>query len=283
MLAFHSGWEPAPRRTPPATTLLAVGDVHGCDDHLQAMEQVLATVIAAAGEEGRRCEVVMVGDYTDRGPSSLGVLRRLGRMDARLGVPVHRLLGNHDQFLLECLRAQPDPEVLALWLDNGGITVLAECGIDEAALGDADPAEIASRLRGQLGPELMSLLRGLKVGWPAGGYLFVHAGVQPAQPLETQQAADLIWIREPFLTGADWSHDFAVVHGHTPLGPDVHAHRIGIDSGCFRTGALSAVELADDRLRFHVVSDAPGSDDLAALLPSDQRRRFVADVIKASV
>lgn len=274
MLAFRSDWESAPRRTPPATTLLAVGDVHGCDEHLRAMERVLATVIAEAGDEGRRSELVMVGDYTDRGPSSLGVLRRLAAMDARLGVPVHRLLGNHDQLVVECLRVEPDPEVLALWLANGGVTVLVECGIDEVDLDDSDPAEIASRLREGLGPDLVTVLRDLEIGWPSGGYLFLHAGVQPAQPLETQEAADLIWIREPFLTGAGWSHDFAVVHGHTPLGPDVHGHRVGIDSGCFRTGALTAVELADDRLRFHVVSDALGPDELAAVLPTDQRRHF---------
>ncbi|MGD9510307.1 MAG: metallophosphoesterase [Geminicoccaceae bacterium] len=276
MLAFHSDWEPAPQRTPSATTLLAVGDVHGCDEHLRAMEQVLAALVAEAGRDGRRCEVVMVGDYTDRGPSSLGVLRRLRSIDTRLGAPVHRLLGNHDQLLTECLRAQPDSEILSLWLVNGGATVLAECGIEEVDLGDADPAEIASRLRDGLGPDLVSLLGELEVGWAAGGYLFVHAGVQPAQPLESQEATDLIWIRQPFLSGAGWSHDFAVVHGHTPLGPDVHAHRIGVDSGCFRTGALTAVELADDRLRFHVVSDALDPDELAALLPTDQRRRFVA-------
>ena len=274
MLACHSGWEPAPQQTPPATTLLAVGDVHGCEAHLQAMERVLATAIAEAGRLGRRAEVVMLGDYIDRGPSSLGVLRRLAAIDRRLGVPVHRLLDNHDQLLLECLRSQPDPAVLALWLANGGGTVLAECGIGAVDPGDADPAAIAARLRARIGPESMGLLEALRLGWPSGGYLFAHAGVQPAQPLATQQASELIWVREPFLTGAGWLHDFAVVHGHTPLGPDVRSHRIGVDSGCFRTGALTAVELADDRLRFHVVADAADPDRLAAALPSDQPRRF---------
>ncbi|MFO1046485.1 MAG: metallophosphoesterase [Geminicoccaceae bacterium] len=274
MLAFHSDWEPAPQRTPPATTLLAVGDVHGCEQHLRAMERVLGQAIAEAGGQGRRCELVMLGDYIDRGPSSLGVLRRLVAMDQRLGVPVHRLLGNHDQLLLECLRHQPDPDDLALWLANGGGTVLAECGIGEVDPDDADPAAVAAQLRARIGPELTGLLKELKLGWPSGGYLFAHAGVQPAQQLATQQASELIWIREPFLTGAGWIHDFAVVHGHTPLGPDLRSHRVGVDSGCFRTGALTAVELADDRLRFHVVADVTDAEKLAAALPSDQPRRF---------
>ena len=161
--------------------------------------------------------------------------------------------------------ARDTPGVLrAIVVSADGLRLATSPGTD-AALGDrlsAAASGLVSLARGtahllDTGPVTQTILE------MAGGYLFVHAGVQPAQPLETQQAADLIWIREPFLTGVGWCHDFAVVHGHTPLGPDVHTHRIGIDSGCFRTGALSAVELADDRLRFHVVSDAPDPGELA--------------------
>ena len=99
LYAFRSDWEPGPRRTPPDTTLLAVGDVHGCAAHLDALLGWLGPVIARAADAGRRCMLVMIGDYVDRGPDSLGVLDRLGGLEAALGVPVHLLLGNHDQFL----------------------------------------------------------------------------------------------------------------------------------------------------------------------------------------
>ena len=36
LYAFTSAWEPAPRPTPEGTTLLAVGDVHGCSAQLDA-------------------------------------------------------------------------------------------------------------------------------------------------------------------------------------------------------------------------------------------------------
>src|SRR3546814_11987521 len=55
---------------------------------------------------------------------------------------------------------------------------------------------------------------------------------------------------EPFLSGHDWPHPVTVVHGHTPEGPTVLAHRIGVDSGVFASGCLTAVELSGDRLRF---------------------------------
>jgi serine/threonine protein phosphatase 1 len=42
-----------------------------------------------------------------------------------------------------------------------------------------------------------------------------------------------------------------VVHGHTiSERPEVKHNRIGIDTGAFMTGRLTAVELRDDKLRF---------------------------------
>lgn len=274
MYSFRSSWEQAPRRTPPGTTLLAVGDVHGCSAHLAAMLTLLGPVIAQAGEQGRRCELAMVGDYTDRGPDSLGVLRRLGGLEETLGIPVHLLRGNHDQFLIECLRIMPDPDALDSWCFNGGDTTLVECGIDPDAIEDADPAEISARLRERLGPELIKLLRGLVPYWRSGGYLFVHGGVHPTQPLEAHSIDDLVWLREPFLGGEGWQHPFAVVHGHTPLGPEVFPHRVGVDSGCYDTGVLTAVELADDRLRFHGVASGPDLRAFRDGLTPDQARAF---------
>jgi hypothetical protein len=57
-------------------------------------------------------------------------------------------------------------------------------------------------------------------------------------------------------------------------GPEVFPHRIGIDSGCFHTGVLTAVELANDWLRFHGVASM---GDLWAFrdgLNPDQARAF---------
>ena len=218
----------------------------------------------------------MLGDYVDRGPDSLGVLRRLGRLEADLGCPVDLLLGNHDRLLDQSIRLMPDPEVMACWCENGGDTTLAECGIGLDELDGGDPAAIAARVRARLGPKLIRLVRDLAPAVRAGGYLFVHAGIDPGRAPEEHGVDELVWLREPFLTGTGWRHPFAVVHGHTPCGPDVHPHRIGVDSGCFHTGVLTAVELADDRLRFHCVTREPDLRALSALLDPVQPRRFSA-------
>ena len=81
-------------------------------------------------------------------------------------------------------------------------------------------------------------------------------------------------LREPFLSGRDWRHPFTAVHGHTIRGPEVLPHRIAIDSGAYRTGVLTAVQLADERLRFFCVTSEPKLKAFKRLPGLDQQRRF---------
>ena len=77
----------------------------------------------------------------------------------------------------------------------------------------------------------------------AGDYLFVHAGIRPHVALDQQSTRDLRWIREGFLD-CPVDHGRLVVHGHSIVPEiDVHHNRIGVDTGCYRTGRLSALVL----------------------------------------
>ncbi|MGH7088716.1 MAG: metallophosphoesterase family protein, partial [Stellaceae bacterium] len=54
---------------------------------------------------------------------------------------------------------------------------------------------------------------------------------------------DLMWIREEFLS-SEASFGRIVVHGHTiSEEPDVRRNRIGIDTGAFMSGRLTALVL----------------------------------------
>jgi serine/threonine protein phosphatase 1 len=79
-----------------------------------------------------------------------------------------------------------------------------------------------------------------------GSHLFVHAGVRPEVPLQEQKADDLLWIRRPFLT-RNHGLPYTVVHGHT-FRSDYSItrlpHRIGIDTGAFMSGRLTALPLS---------------------------------------
>ena len=74
-----------------------------------------------------------------------------------------------------------------------------------------------------------------------GDYFFVHAGIRPGIQIDQQSQADMRWIREPFLLD-DTDHGFVVVHGHT-IREEVEQrpNRIGIDTGAYRTGVLTAL------------------------------------------
>lgn len=255
--------------------LFAIGDVHGHLKLLDALLDVLAPEFTAARERGLGCELVMIGDYVDRGPASLGVLRRLIGLESQLGFPVHLLRGNHDHYMIDFLTAeQPDPEALEAWCGNGGESTLAELGIHMRELLDHDPRELAARARTAAGPEVLAILDRLQLYRAIGEYVFVHAGVQPGLPLAAHTLRDLLWLREPFLTGHDWQHPFTVVHGHTIRGPEVFPHRIAIDSGAYRAGVLTAVQLAGAELRFWCVTNDARLKAFGRLPSAAQGRRF---------
>lgn len=90
-----------------------------------------------------------------------------------------------------------------------------------------------------------------------GDYVFVHAGIRPGVPLEQQRPEDLMWIRNEFLN-ASRTQDKVVVHGHSlMMRPQVHDHRIGIDTGAYATNVLTSLVLEGTERRF--LSTGPGS------------------------
>jgi len=83
-----------------------------------------------------------------------------------------------------------------------------------------------------------------------GDYVFVHGGIKPGVRLDRQAPTDLLWIREPFLSHPRPS-DKMIVHGHTPTNePYRDAHRIGVDTGAYATGILTAARILDGAVQF---------------------------------
>jgi len=96
-----------------------------------------------------------------------------------------------------------------------------------------------------------------------GDYLFVHAGIRPGVELHEQRQSDLRWIREPFLLD-ETEHGFVVVHGHT-ISSEVEerTNRIGIDTGAFATGVLTALAI-EGRERWYLDTRAPAETAVPA-------------------
>jgi serine/threonine protein phosphatase 1 len=253
---FVSDWRDAPGRVPDREVVCAIGDVHGQLGHLRALAGWLAENVLVR-REGHR-SLVTLGDYVDRGPNGIGVLGFLTGFDPP-GVRVTRLIGNHDLFLKTFLFDQTiDFDFVDFWFANGGGSTALELGLRPENFYREDLRALQARARARLPAAAAECLARLRASERIGSYLFVHGGVDPGRPLAEHDLSDLVTMREPFLQGSGWRHDFVVVHGHTVCGPEVRAHRIACDSGAFATGVLTSVQLEADRLRFVIATGAGG-------------------------
>jgi serine/threonine protein phosphatase 1 len=190
----------------------AIGDVHGRHDLLlPALDWV------ERHARGGPAKIVLLGDYIDRGPSSREVVETLIRGPAQPNLSFTCLMGNHEAMLLASL---DDPSWRWNWLANGGDITLKSYG-------------------GKIPEEHIGWMRSLPLRVEDEHRHFVHAGFNPYLELDAQTPDDLLWIREPFVSG-DFDFGKHVVHGHTPQanGPDLRRHRSNLDVGAFWTGRL---------------------------------------------
>jgi len=223
------------------TVHYGVGDIHGMRGLL---DNLLGSIEADASASHERATVVFLGDLVNRGPSSRQVLERLIVGPQRRGDRWITLRGNHDQLLLDAVAGKSEAAFRQL-MQKGGAETLASYGVGrrEASL---------SRARRAIPSEHLRFLDALPFYFHAGDHLFVHAGIDPQVPLDRQKEAVMMTIREPFLRKS-YLLPFTVVHGHVPSanGPVVAPQRIGIDTGAYATGVLTAVALRNgDTPRF---------------------------------
>ena len=223
----------------------AVGDIHG---RLDLLDQLLAEIHAQlARRPAHKVLLVFVGDLIDRGPSSAEVIERL-RTYRRDGVKTMFLLGNHEEVLLRILGGEP--ELITKWRWFGGAECLKSYGVDPSQLTGRSEQEALEIVRNAIPKEHKEFLESFVDTCRFGDYLFVHAGIRPGVEVDQQSQTDLRWIREPFLLD-DTDHGFVVVHGHT-ISPEVELmpNRIGIDTGAYRTGVLTALAIEGSRTWF---------------------------------
>ena len=218
--------------------LYAIGDVHGCLPQLLEIERQIEA--DATGVEGEKW-IVMLGDYVDRGPQSAQVLDHL-LQPAPPGFERFCLMGNHEQMMLDFL---DDPLTNAYWLEQGGLETLQSYGRHSKAASGRGESGLPG-VRQQIPADHLRFLDELAVGLSLPGWIFVHAGIRPGRTLAEQTDEDLLWIREPFLSGRLVGAP-RVVHGHTPSPePEVTPYRVCLDTQCFFTGRLTAARITQD-------------------------------------
>lgn len=242
---------------PEGTRLIAVGDIHG---QLALLHELMARLEAeCSAAPVTETHLIFLGDYIDRGPSSAETVDWLAGLALDWATP-HFLRGNHEQCFLAILNGTAPEDMAAAWLDYGGRETLYSYGLGSRTLYSNDLEDIYQAMRQAVPEHHRRFLEATRPSLRFGDYLFAHAGVRPGVPVAAQTEDDLLWIREPFLSS---SEDFGavVVHGHTiTLAPQNRRNRIGIDTGAYRHGVLTAVVLEGCERRFVTAQAASHAD-----------------------
>ena len=190
--------------------IYVIGDIHGC---LEPLHRLMRELRLSEADE-----VVFLGDYIDRGPDSKGVIEYLLTLQGRYTF----LMGNHERMFLDFLQGKER----ALFLYNGGTATLESYG----------------GLR-RIPATHLAFLDRLRPYDETEDYLFVHAGIRPAIPLQEQDESDLLWIREEFYAYPG-RFPKTVVFGHTPMREVLmEDDRIGIDTACVYGNKLTCLIL----------------------------------------
>jgi serine/threonine protein phosphatase 1 len=201
------------------------GDAHGFYE--EAVHLAGEVGAHAAGREHRR---IWLGDYIDRGPHAAQLVDYLISSKADRPQDIF-LMGNHEDMLLANIDGYPSPyppERRAVMAEsffvNGGSATLASYGVASVV---------------QLPPAHLEFFKSLALSWEDERRYYVHAGVRPGVPLAKQDRYDQLWIRSEFLLARQRFPKY-VVHGHTPVGPEVEDNRCNLDSGIYINRVLTA-------------------------------------------
>ncbi len=217
----------------PETPVAVIGDIHGRVDLLRRM------LVKLSGQ-APGVRQVFVGDYIDRGPDSYSVLEELRNLDQAVC-----LCGNHEVMLLEFLDSPI--ELGGRWLRNGGINTLESFGIKFELGSDSDAIVQASRMLGQeLANGTKDWLRNLPLSWKSGNLLVTHAGPDPSRPISGQKESNFLWGHNRFLRD-NRKDGVWVAHGHWARDvASVGNGRIGVDTGAWKSGQLTAALISTE-------------------------------------
>jgi len=207
--------------------LFVVGDIHGCARELE--------VLLGALPLGPEDTIVFVGDYVDRGPASMDVVRTLLELQRNEKARTVCLKGNHEDMLLAYM-GYPGHHGEA-FMYNGGDATLASYGVS--------PWLSGSDLANALPADHLGFLCCLEKMYLAPPFLITHAGIDPERSLADQREKDLFWIRERFI---EHPHrlPYTVCFGHTARYEVLIdlPYKIGLDTGCVYGNRLSCIQLS---------------------------------------
>ena len=207
--------------------IYAMSDIHGC---LGAFEKALGTIDL----DNPDSRLVLLGDYCDRGPDSLGFFRLVMDMAERYGERVIALRGNHEEMFLEYIDEVADPDFARAWMLADSNLATARSFLSEDDFAHLSHLLLLRRFEdayrfavGRMKDEhsdVIKWVRGLPYYYESGfGQVFVHAGID-------EEAGDLWRVGTP----VEW---------FTAMPPDYAGERFDLNviAGHINTEAVSGI------------------------------------------
>lgn len=214
----------------------AIGDIHGCYDELV---RLIGGIEPQANDT-----LVFVGDYIDRGVNSSGVLDFIIELGKRCKVIA--LKGNHES-MMQSAFLERDKHIRAKWifnwLRNGGNETLQSYGLELDCFDDKELLPIKVK-------QHLNFINSMPTYHITDTHIFVHATPRPDIEISEQDEMDLLWRREGRIDqylGYNHVSGKTIISGHTPQANGkpraLSDKNIIIDSGCFHTGWLTAMNI----------------------------------------
>ena len=186
-------------------------------------------------------EIDRIPGRPDRSRAAVGAGGRAAADLAAARASTIFLCGNHEEVLLRVLAGEPAS--LPTGSNSAGAECLASYGLPCRDCRTQGEARGAGGDQGGHSGRARDFLASFADTFRFGDYLFVHAGIRPGLMSRMQEQKDLRWIRDPFLDDMT-DHGFVVVHGHTITETvEERINRIGIDTGAYRSGVLTAMAI----------------------------------------
>jgi serine/threonine protein phosphatase 1 len=235
---------------------LVISDIHGCYD---AWNSLLKKINYVPKED----QLILIGDYVDRGTRSKEVVAQLMRM-VQSGEAI-ALRGNHDQRFIDLIM-QNTTSFDAKFLEHGGLQTInsyCESRYTLEDLQDIMKMELAKASIRKSYKDHIAFLDSLPLYYEDAHHIYVHAGLNPFyKDWRNQPEKDFIWIREAFVDHKTVV-DKMIVFGHTKT-VDIHGSadiwfgdgKIGIDGGCAYGLQLNGLEiiLNQDQVNYCIFS-----------------------------
>ncbi len=195
---------------------LVISDIHG-------MTFLLKKALKDNNYDPMTDQLILLGDYIDRGEDSYGAVRLVKALQNKGAVV---LRGNHEQMAIDAFKNKSD---MPLWDYNGATQTRLSYDLN---VGDLE--------------QDVEWFDTLDLFYETEDYFFVHAGINPFKNINSQLERDLLWIREAFYKNIN-PYEKTVVFGHTPFGwPTLFSNNtLGIDSASFHRGRLTTLEITE--------------------------------------